>query len=172
MSDNGPEPGLGSTGGLRGAKGQLYEGGIRSPLIVWSSGIPAEKRGATNSKTVLAAMDLPPSLLAITQNPERANHAFDGRDMHNALMGSEMTRDAPVMWVRPPDRPGPKNAWPDLAIRDGQWKLLVHRDGSRAELYDIDADPNESNNLAAKLPDVARGMSDRVIGWDRSIHPR
>ena len=65
-SDNGPEPGAGSAGPFRGAKAQLYEGGIRSPLIVWSRGLIAkESAGTHNESSVLAAFDLVPSLLAL-----------------------------------------------------------------------------------------------------------
>jgi len=74
-----------------------------------------------------------------------------------------------MMWVRPPDRPGPKGGLPDLAIRDGQWKLLVKRDGSRAELFDVVADPTESHNVAADHADIAKRLSKTVIDWDKSI---
>jgi len=78
-----------------------------------------------------------------------------------------------VMWVRPPDRPGPPNQpLPDLAIREGDWKLLVRRDGSNAELFDIAKDPDEKNNLAASHADVAKRLGDAVIAWDRSIQPK
>ena len=62
------------------------------------------------------------------------------------------------MWLRPPDRPGPKNGLPDLAIRDGKWKLLVDRDGSSAELFDIEADPRER----AELHEVHPAEFDRL----------
>jgi uncharacterized sulfatase len=166
-SDNGQEPGLGSSGGLRGSKGQLYEGGIRSPLIVWSP-TRVTTKGATNEKTVLAAMDFAPSLLAISGIAPPADAKFDGRDMSDAFLGrSQPDRDQPVMWVRPPDRPGPKNNLPDLAIRDGKWKLLVDRDGSQPELFDILADPQESKNLAQANAARVKELTQRVIAWDK-----
>jgi uncharacterized sulfatase len=166
-SDNGHEPGLGTSGGLRGSKGQLYEGGIRSPLIVWS---PARTgaTGATNEKTVLAAMDVAPSLLAIAGIARPSDEKIDGLDMSDALLGrSEPERGQPVMWLRPPDRPGPKNNLPDLAIRGGKWKLLVDRDGSQPELFDIVADPAESKNLAEANPEIVKRLTQRVIAWDK-----
>lgn len=172
-SDNGHEPGAGTAGTLRGQKGTLYEGGIRSPLIVWAPGrlAASAKPGTRNDATVIAGMDLPPSLLAVAGVAPPAGVAFDGLDLSRALTGaSAEPRAAPVMWVRPPDRPGPpKRPLPDLAIRDGDWKLLVDRDGSAAELFDVVKDPDESQNLAADHPGLVKRLSDAVIAWERSI---
>ena len=166
-SDNGQEPGLGTSGGLRGSKGQLYEGGIRSPLIVWSPS-RVESKGTTNGKTVLAAMDLAPSLLSIAQIAPSSDVKFDGVDMSKTLLAQgQPDRGQPVMWVRPPDRPGPKNNLPDLAIRDGKWKLLVDRDGSQPELFDIVADEQESKNLAQENLGLVKQLTERVIAWDK-----
>jgi arylsulfatase A-like enzyme len=169
-SDNGHEPGAGTAGSLRGAKGQLYEGGIRSPLIVWGPGQLAAsmKPGSTNDATVIAGIDLPPTLLAVAGVASPDGVTLDGRDMSAALLGkSAETRGAPLMWVRPPDRPGPSGKpMPDLAIRDGDWKLLVRRDGAGVELFDVVQDPDEKNNQATAQPDLAKRLSDAVIAWD------
>jgi uncharacterized sulfatase len=168
-SDNGPEDGLGLTGGLRGGKARLYEAGIRSPLIGWSHAIPSAAVGSTNEKTVLAAMDVAPSILALANVRSAADVRFDGLDLADALLGrASPRREQPIMWVRPPDRPGPENRWPDLAIREGDFKLLVFRDGSRPELFNLADDPGESTNLADQHPDLVRRLSDQVIQWDRA----
>ena len=172
-SDNGPEDGWGSAGGLRGGKARLYEGGIRSPLIVWHHSIPASAAGSTNEKTVLAAMDIPPSLLALADIRPPMEIRFDGLNMADALVGRATPKvERPIFWVRPPDRPGPDNSWPDLAVREGDWKLLVYRDGSRPELYNLADDLKESTNLADKHPDIVRRLSDAVIRWERTLVPR
>jgi uncharacterized sulfatase len=169
-SDNGPEAGLGSSGDLRGEKCLLYEGGIRSPLIVWYGSMPASARGSKNEQTVLAGIDFPPSLLALANVLRPADVDFDGLNMADALVGrAAPKRDQPIMWVRPPDRPGPDNSWPDLAIRDGDWKLLIFRDGSKPELFNVIDDPRESTNLAEKHPKRVERLSTAVIEWDRSI---
>src|SRR5205814_10535761 len=69
-SDNGFERGLGTAGELRGFKGQLYEGGIRSPLIVWAPARIAKTMiGKSNDATLIAGIDLPPSILSLAKLP-------------------------------------------------------------------------------------------------------
>jgi uncharacterized sulfatase len=173
-SDNGHEPGAGTAGQLRGSKGTLYEGGIRSPLIVWGPGQLAKsvKPGTRNDTTVIAAMDIAPSLLALTGVPVPAGVYFDGQDMSAALIGASIeARMTPIMWLRPPARGGRARPTPagELAIRDGDWKLLLARDGSHAELFDVIKDPNEQTNLADEHPDVVKRLSDALLAWDHSI---
>ena len=171
-SDNGPESNLGSAGDLRGLKGQLYEGGIRSPLIVWwPGGMPKDAVGTTNDMTVLCGTDVAPSLLALAGAKAPDGVKFDGQDLSDAIAGrSQPARQTPVMWVRPADRDGPRGWWPDLAMRDGEWKLLVERDGSRAELFNVVTDPNEKHNLAREQPDRVKRMSEHVIRWDKETN--
>ncbi len=170
-SDNGPEPGAGTTGGLRGEKACLYEGGIRTPLIVWSPGrIPADRRGAVDRTTVVAGFDLPPSLLAIAGVQPSQDAQFDGIDQSLALLGSSVAeRKEPLYWVRPPDRPGPKEGWPDLAIREGKWKLLCEFDGSAAQLYDVEKDPAETADRAAAEPDLTARLCREILAWHATL---
>jgi len=171
-NDNGPEPGAGSAGEFRGMKGTLYEGGIRAPLIVWGPGlIPAAKRGAWDRTTVLSSVDLMPSLLKIARvsAPPEAN--FDGLDLSAGLLGKEAgVRDKPLFWKRPPDRPGPPDdRWPDLAVRAGEWKLLINEDGSSPQLYNVLKGPSESTNLAAQHPEVVQWLSKSALAWNRTL---
>ena len=172
-SDNGPEPGAGSAGNLRGAKGMLYEGGIREPLIVWGPGlIPARKRGTRDEATVLSSIDLVPSLLRLAGIKSQSAVNFDGIELSGALLGKAASapRSRPLFWKRPPDRPGPpEDRWPDLAVRDGKWKLLVQEDGSRPQLYDILSDPSESTNLAARHPAIVARLSKSVLAWNETL---
>jgi len=171
-SDNGPEPGAGSAGPFRGHKGNLYEGGIREPLIVWGPGlIPTERRGQVDSDTVLGAVDLAPSLLALAGAKRDAEPEFDGIDLSEALVGrgTASRDDQPLFWNRTPDRPGPQGRWSDLAIRDGDWKLLIEKDGSRPELYDLAKDPGETTNVAADHPQVVERLTRRTLDWHRAV---
>ncbi|MGE0759618.1 MAG: sulfatase-like hydrolase/transferase [Pirellulaceae bacterium] len=176
-SDNGPEPGAGSAGPFRGAKTRLYEGGIRSPLIVWGPGLlPAEKRGSRNDQSVFAAFDLVPSLAALAgvQVPEAIR--FDGEELASTVTGrSTKSRAAPICWRRPPDRknspPALPEAQPDLAIREGNWKLLCNYDGRQPELYDLAADRGETINVAEDHPLLTRRLTEVLLAWHRAMPP-
>lgn len=171
-SDNGPSQEIGSTGGLRAHKGSLYEGGIREPFIVWAPRfIDDSRKGTVNNNTILAGMDLPPTLLSIAGVTSPDSITFDGLDMSEELLGkSEEQRSEPVMWVRPPDY-NPNGHWKglttrkDLAIRDGKWKLLVETDGSEPELFNLLKNPGETINLAESHPGITENLKEKVLTW-------
>ena len=141
-SDNGPEPSFQRqrTGGLRGMKWSLYEGGIREPFLVrWPGHIPP---GKTDSTTVLGSVDFFPTLCALAGVAMPKDAAVDGLDASTALLGAPTLRSQPLFWEYGrkadylfPREPGARS--PNLAIRDGKWKLLVNADGTGAELYDL-----------------------------------
>jgi uncharacterized sulfatase len=173
-SDNGPEEGAGQCVPLRGAKTWLYEGGVRSPLIVWGPGLVDRKAaGTTNETSVLCALDLNRSFYEITGTPLPKDVAFDGENLAETLLGKgQKSRAAPIFWRRPPDRPGPKdNPNPDLAVRDGQWKFYIQYDGSRPQLYDLLADGSEANNVAEQHPDVCQRLKRLIEEWNASLPP-
>lgn len=174
-SDNGPEQGAGTAGPFRGFKTQLYEGGVRSPLIAWGPGLlESGKAGAVNTESFLAAMDLVPSLLALAGAEPPVGAEFDGVDMSDVLLGkSARSRGRPLFFRRPPDRDsfyGVENL-PDLAVRDGRWKLLCEYDGSQAELYDLAADGGEQANVAGDHPDIVADLKARLLAWHESMPP-
>ncbi len=172
-SDNGPEPGAGVSTPLRGAKGQLYEGGIRSPLIVWGPGLTEpEAVGTINQTAVLSSLDLNAALYRIADAP-RPETALDGEDVSKTLLGRvESGRTAPLFWRRPPDRPGPEgDRWPDLAVRDGPWKLLVTFDGSEAQLYNLESDPGETQDLSDTHPEIVERLRNAVLTWNAELPP-
>jgi len=172
-SDNGHEPGVGSGGPLRGHKATLYEGGVRSPLIAWGPGlIVRDQAGSTNQESVLSAMDIVPSLLAVAGVVPASETMFDGENLSAALLGKNaMSRAAPLYWRRPPDRKSAYGAGPlpDLAVRDREWKLLCEFDGTKPELYRVAADPGEKTNLAAKHPEVVARLTQAVLAWNESM---
>jgi uncharacterized sulfatase len=169
-SDNGPEGGAGLAGPFRGSKGEIYEGGIREPLIVWGPSVVSKARqGTVNTTAVLSAVDFLPSLLKLAgvSTPPSG----DGVDLSATFRGQSATgRTKPLFWKRPPDREGREDQpLPDLAVRDGQWKLLVQEDGSQPHLYDLSNDQGETKDLAATNPQIAQRLKTEVLSWAKTL---
>ena len=169
-SDNGPEKGAGSAGVLRGYKTQLYEGGIRSPLIAWGPNI-LERVAFVDRDSFFSAMDLVPTLLELTGTQPPPNVTLDGEALLGTLKGQGGARSKPLFFRRPPDRNsfyGDPNL-PDLAVREGRWKLLCEYDGSQPQLYDLMSDPKESQNLVAQQPELTSQLTNRLVAWHQSM---
>ncbi|MFV0378645.1 MAG: sulfatase-like hydrolase/transferase [Mangrovibacterium sp.] len=168
-SDNGPAKNVGSAGVLSGHKGNLYEGGIREPLIVWGPSFIARNQiGGTNSTTVIAGIDLAPSIIHFAGAKMFGNEHFDGLDMSRYMLGFETTkRKQPIMWQRPTGitNMAKNKDNPDLAIREGDYKLLINIDGSTPELYNIVLDETESKNIVENHPKVVSEMKKKVLNW-------
>jgi arylsulfatase A-like enzyme len=167
----GAAPGL--TGGLRGRKWSLYEGGLREPLIVrWSGTIPA---GTVNRETVMAAVDLLPSLCALAGVSLPEGYEPDGLDLSEAMLGrAAPARSRPLFWeynsLGGNIRPGlKKDQSPNLAMRDGDWKLLLNADGTGAELYNLACDPTEADNLASRNSERVATMRPLLLGWYHAV---
>jgi uncharacterized sulfatase len=128
-------------------------------------------RGTVNDTSVIASVDLLPSIAKITGAPLPANTDFDGEDLSDTILGkARQTRTKPLLWVRPPDRPGNARVpFPDLAIRDGDWKLLIMEDGSRPQLYNLATDPRETTNLAGKQTEILARLKTKLLDWRKTL---
>ncbi|HVV00564.1 MAG TPA: sulfatase-like hydrolase/transferase, partial [Verrucomicrobiae bacterium] len=171
-SDNGA-PGDGSAafslarnGGLRGKKGSLYEGGTRLPFMIrWPGRIPA---GVVDTNTVLTGVDFLPSVCALAGVPLPGNYIPDGEDMSAALLGENHPRTKPIYWWFINDAgpaPGNYNHAPPLAMRNGNWKVLTDYTQGTVELYDVNADPFETTNLAGSQSALANSMAAQAVAW-------
>lgn len=169
-SDNGPDAAVNKAGHLRGVKTNLYEGGFREPFIAWwPSVIPEEKAGTVNERSVVAGIDLPLIFMTAAGVAVNDTVAYDGENMFDAVAGiAEPKRERPLFWLRPPDRPGYNgDNDPDLAIRRGDYKLLMDIDGSNIQLYNIVEDEVESVNLAEREADLAGDLAGELMTWYR-----
>ena len=167
-SDNGPDKAVNDAGPLRGYKTNLYEGGFREPFIAWWPGrISKNKTGTKNTKTVLAGIDLPLTFMKIAEATPDEGIEYDGECMLDAISGkAQKKRSKALMWIRPPDRPGyaPDND-PDLAIRKGDYKLLMDFDGSNVQLYNLINDVGETKNLKSVQPDKTAQLKEELSDW-------
>jgi arylsulfatase A-like enzyme len=175
LGDNGALPTFDQrrVAGLRGSKLSLYEGGVRVPFVAWWPGVT--KAGVVNEKTVIASVDLLPSLAKLCGATLPTGYVADGEELSAAIMGDQPKRTKPLFWEYGRNDtsfryPGAaKHRSPNVAIRDGGWKLLVNADGTRAELYEVAADPKETKNVAAEHPAVTRRLIDLALGWRKAL---
>jgi len=169
ISDNGPHREGGgdpaffkSSGGLRGIKRDLYEGGIRVPMIArWIGTIPAGRVSAHP----WAHWDVLPTVAEIAG--ARAPAGLDGTSMARALRGEQQPTHDFFYWEF-------HERGFQQAVRMGRWKALRLKPGDPLELYDLDRDPHEEHNISAAHPDIvsrieaylrtARTPSDRWPG--------
>ncbi len=172
MGPNTPERGyggyysIGSTGGLRGRKRSLFEGGVRVPFIVrWPGHAPA---GAKNDTTVFTAVDLLPTLCAAAGIALPGSYAGDGENLLAAFNGQPLTRTRPIFWKWTGKAAEP-DWWPRLAVREGEWKLALTDDARRVELHRLDADRTESADVAKDHPDLVARLSARVLAWAKTL---
>ena len=172
FSDNGPTPAVGSAGPFRGTKGMLYEGGLRSPLIVWGPGLLAPGTAGTTDRTsVFSTLDLNATLHTFAGAPAPGVE-LDGEVLLDTLLGrNPVSRSAPLFFRRPPDRNqfGGQKELPDLAVRHGRWKLLCEYDGTAPELYDVTSDPGERLNVAPTWPEETARLVRLVTAWHRAL---
>lgn len=153
-SDNGPvtddwinwyELGAyGSTGGYRGRKHYLYEGGIKVPAIVRYPGTVAA--GSVSGEMVVGT-DLFVTLALLGGGDVPGDRPIDGIDVRPVLSG-ETLGERTVLWALDSVSPF------EFAVRKGRWKLFIDRDGQPRELYDLVVDPWEFFNLLADEPEV------------------
>lgn len=177
-SDNGPEdiciPGSSHSAAgdtpFRGRKRSLYDGGVRMPFIArWPGVVPA---GKVNDTSVIAAVDFLPTLGAVA-GAGLANYVQDdGENIYDIMQGADRARTKPLFWDYRFRQAGSLiHHSPQLAIRDGDWKLLMNRDGNRIELYNLSGNRMEVDNLADQEPEVVRRLSGQLLAWADTLPP-
>ncbi|MEN7341452.1 MAG: sulfatase-like hydrolase/transferase [Pseudomonadota bacterium] len=139
----------GSTGGLRGRKHRVYEGGIRVPAILR---VPGITQAGSESDEVIIGTDLFTTLATLVDADIPTDRAIDGIDISDALAGDSLPPRS-LMWALE-DADGP-----DYAIRKGSWKLLLDDDQQPVALYNLDDDPLELLDVSDAHRDVVQVLS-------------
>ncbi len=157
-SDNGPHKEGGndpayfnSSGSLRGIKRDLYEGGIREPMIAWW---PGKVKAGTISDFTGAFWDFLPTFAELAKQPKPEN--IDGISIVPVLLGQKNAPTHPWLYWEFHEQGGKQ------AVRMGKWKGVKLNAASQPdgpiELYDLQKDLAEKNNIADKHPDVVQAI--------------
>lgn len=143
----------GDTGGFRGRKGDLYEGGIRVPAIIrW----PGHVAPGMVSDAPVSGCDLTPTLASLAGVPLPEDRPYDGEDISALLRGEDFRRKRPLYWQ-----------FPDFngfyhALRDGDWKLLADKSLTKLRLYNLASDRFEVQDFAVRRPELVESMLARI----------
>lgn len=152
---------------LRGGKGQHYEGGLRVPFIVRGARVGA---AGVTVDTPVVHVDLPATLAEIAGPAAQTGPAFDGESLLPWIEHpGEKRAHAPIFGHLPGYLEGHGGGgWRTTpvshVIRDN-WKLMVFHEDNRLELYDLNADPGEKNNLARTRPEIAKELESLLRRW-------
>lgn len=179
LHDNGADHD-GYSVGLRGRKGTVYEGGVRTPFYArWPGRFPPGNRASA----VGMHIDLVPTILASCE-VEHSDGRIDGRSLLGVLEGREAGDPERSVIIQAHRGDAPVE-WSNAMIRSGRWKLVNPSgfgrelsEGESAprvfELYDLLSDPSERNNLIAAEPAIATQLQAQYEAWftdvDRGGH--
>ncbi|MEM7232579.1 MAG: sulfatase [Planctomycetota bacterium] len=149
---------------LRGAKGWNYEGGIRVPLIVhW----PGVTKPNTKSQSIVTGTDHYPTLLQMLELPAMPKQHLDGKSFVPALKGGPHERGA-IYWHFPHySNHGYQS--PGGAIRDGRYKLLEYYENGGVQLFDLENDLGEQNDLAKSKPEITERLLKSLHDWRKAV---
>jgi len=142
---------------LRAGKGWCYEGGIRVPLII--------KTPEMNTSLICAepviSMDFYPSILELAGISPLPDQHIDGTSLSPLLHGTKKLEREDIFWHYPHYH---TSGWtPGAAIRSGKWKLIEFYELNKTELYDLETDPGENNNLADISPEKVNELSNKLF---------
>jgi len=159
LSDNGGKPSMGSSNApLRGAKGDIWEGGFRVPFFFhW----PAKLQARTFDHPV-TSLDFYPTFAALAGAAIPKGKVLNGEDIMDALRdGADPRKGEPIFAMRH------WAGYSDVSARRGDWKL-VRQANKPWRLYDVQTDPGETHDRAAEYPERARELLKVAEGWSRT----
>ncbi len=161
----------GVTGGRKGYKASLFEGGVGVPFIArWPGKIAA---GRVDEVSLISAVDLLPTFCEIAGVELPKDYQPDGISQVATLTGKEYpTRTKPLFWKYPspwPARESKPDHWVSFAMVDQTWKLVTNQDLSYVELYDIANDVYERKDLKDLRPETVKRLLGMLDSWQKSL---
>jgi len=147
---------------LRGGKGRQWEGGIREPLYFR---FPGSIAAGSTCDVPVSGIDFYPTLLELAGLPMPEEQPIDGRSIVTLLWGEQDKEIAErdLFWHYP--HYGGQGGEPSSIIRNGPWKLIHYHEDGHDELYNLDRDPGEQNDVLAGNEATASPMRERLDRW-------
>lgn len=142
---NKPQMVLGNNKPLRGWKGEVYEGGIRVPAMASWPGVLAP----SSLSHPIHIVDWMPTLCSLVGYSTEKDLKWDGKDVWPLICTRADKTEPRVMYWKTPNA---------FAVRQGDWKLVVGKKKTNAELYDLAVDPYEKNDLASEHPERVKEL--------------
>jgi arylsulfatase A-like enzyme len=172
-SDNGGAGEQTSMAPLRGCKGTPYEGAVRVPWVVrWPGRVPA----ARTCDVPVIGIDLYPTWAELCGAPLPEGQPLDGVSLASLWLGTGEPAPRSLYWHFPAYLQaskrldmGPWRATPFGIVRRGPYKLIERFEDGSLELYDLEADPGESHDLAAQRPQLAAELAAELSAWRLEI---
>ena len=177
ISDNGGHYGVTKQLPLRSGKGSYYEGGTRVPMFAyWKGIIPS----GTVSDTPVTMLDFYPTFLEIAGIENPVDKVLDGQSLWPLLTGNGTIGVRPLFWHFPvyleaylkeddPTQDPLFRTRPGSAVRYGDWKLIQYFEYNDLELYNLEEDIGEVNNLATVNPDKLTELLGILESWREEI---
>lgn len=163
-SDNGGEKNITSNDPLRGGKSQLYEGGIRVPLIIqWPDKI---KAGSLSHQPTINT-DFYPTILHAVDG--RNTDGKDGISILSNLINAKHISKRTMFWHYPLSKPHFLGGFSGGAIREGDWKLIEKFDTGEIELYNLEKDLSEKNNVSGSNIEIVNSLKNKLKHWRESV---
>jgi arylsulfatase A-like enzyme len=163
-SDNGGWEGATDNRPLRSGKGDLYEGGLRVPLVIRWPGITDKPSTlGTISDTPVITMDLTATILDAAHVTLGRNESLDGTTLRPLLQGKKLDRNA--LFFHYPHYAFHRSNRLGGAIRSGPYKLIRRYDDNSVELFDLSQDAGETRNLSLEKPEVAAKLNVQLGLW-------
>jgi len=171
MSDNG---GLATAEGsptsnlpLRAGKGWLYEGGIREPMIIkW----PGKTEPGSTCDAPVISTDFYPTILEMAGLDLMPGQHMDGVSLVPLLESDGTIDERPIFWHYP--HYSNQGGKPGAGVRLGKYKLIEFFEDNNVELYDLESDIGEQNNLSDEMPDKANELLDILHNWQKEVDAR
>jgi arylsulfatase A len=153
---------------LRGAKGWLYEGGIRVPLIIkW----PGTKVEGTTCEVPVNSPDLYPTILDMLGLPLSPGQHADGISL-TPLFNKNQDLDREALYWHFPHYSNHGMQSPGGAIRMGPYKLIEYFENHTVQLYDLENDIAEAHDLSQEHPDKVKELQAKLKSWRESLNAR